>query len=417
MNEKLKVSFYLKRERKTKETGIDNSSVYPIVGKIIIGKSIAQFSTKLKIEECLWHVKSGRATGKSRIATELNREINKVNLLIHSRYSEILNRTGKATAVEVKNAFQGIASTQKTLLVLFEEIMLNLHSRIGIDRANSTYIQHEVFYKQLKLFLREKYRVGDIPVTALDRPFIEALVFHFRVNRKMKSRTVNARIAMLNKIVQKALHQNLISHPPFGDFQLEKPVVQDRSLNATELDRLISTSLKSGTQRFIRDMFLFSTFTGLSYADLKKLTWKDIITENDGSLWISTERQKTKESFNVKLLSVPVQIMVHYKGLADNNRIFPPMSLGQINVGLKRVAKNCKIDKTLSFHVARYSFASQICLSQGVPIESVSRMMGHTNITTTQRYARVSNEKVILDMKQLSVNIANKFSNQYQSNT
>ena len=112
---------------------------YPITGKIIIGNSIAQFATKLKVEEQLWHVKSGRATGKSRVAVELNRVINKINLLIHSHYKDILERNGRVTATDVKNAFQGIASTQKTLLVLFDEMMQEFHSRIGIDRAAGTY--------------------------------------------------------------------------------------------------------------------------------------------------------------------------------------------------------------------------------------------------------------------------------------
>jgi integrase len=417
MNEDLKGSFYIKRERRNEKIAGDNP-VCPIVGKIIIGRSIAQFSTKLKVEERLWHVKSGRAIGKSHAATELNREINRVNLLIHSHYSEILKRTGKVTALEVKNAFQGIASAQKTLMVLFEEIMRDFRSRIGIDRAASTYIQHEVLYRQLKHFLREKYRVEDIPLTGLDLPFIEALYFYFRVNRRMKPRTVQARIVLFKKIVRQALRRNLITHPPFGDFQLEKPEVQDRSLTAAELDRLIATPLKYSTQSFVRDLFVFSTFTGISYADLKKLTWKDVITEDDGSLWVSTERQKTKTTFNVKLLSIPIRIMEHYKGLAPDGKVFPPISLGQVNVALKRVAQKCNIDRPLSFHQSRYTFASQICLSQGVPIESVSRMMGHTNIATTQRYARVSNEKIISDMKRLSINIADKFPNEnsYSSN-
>jgi integrase len=411
MNENLKVSFYIKREKKNEKNAGDNP-VYPIVGKIIIGRSIAQFSTKLKVEGRLWHVKSGRAIGKSHAATELNREINRVNLLIHSHYSEILKRTGKVTALDVKNAFQGIASTQKTLLVLFEEIMQDFKSRIGIDRAASTYIQHEVLYRQLKQFLREKYRVEDIPLTGLELSFIEALDYFFRVDRRMKPRTVQARVVLLKKVIKQALRRNLITYPPFGDFQLDKPEVQDRSLTAAELDRLMTTPLKYATQSFVRDLFVFSTFTGISYADVRKLTWKDVITEDDGSLWISTERQKTKITFNVKLLSIPIQMMERYKGLAPDGKVFPPISLGQVNVALKRVAKKCNIDRPLSFHQSRYTFASQICLSQGVPIESVSRMMGHTNIATTQRYARVSNEKIISDMKRLSVNIADKFPNE-----
>lgn len=170
----------------------------------------------------------------------------------------------------------------------------------------------------------------------------------------------------------------------------------------------MTTLLKSATQSFICDMFVFSCFTGLSYADVHKLSWKDIITEDDGCLWISADRQKTKTTFNVKLLDIPVRIMEHNKGIAPDGKVFPPMSLGQVNVGLKRIARNCGINRALSYHVARYTFASQICLSQGVPIESVSRMMGHKNIHTTQRYARLNNKKIGNDMKELSKRLSGK---------
>lgn len=409
MNNELKVSFYLKREGNTERTETNPDTVYPIVGKIIIGNTIAQFGSKLKIEERLWNVKSGRAIGKSRVAVELNREINKINLSIHAHYRDILKRTGKVTAIEVKNAFQGIATAQKTLLALFGEMMENFKGRIGIDRAQSTYKQYEVLYKQLKQFLREEYHVEDIPLTELDLSFIEALNFFFRVKRRMKPRTVKARIVLLNKMIRLALHRRIITRPPFDGFELEKTELKNKSLTNDELDLLMKTPLKSGTQRFIRDMFLFSTFTGLAYADLHKLSWKDIITEDDGSLWISANRQKSHTEFNVKLLNIPIQIMEYYKGLASDGKVFPHMSLGQVNVGLKRIARNCGINRALSFHQARYTFASQICLSQGVPIESVSRMLGHKHIQTTQRYARLNNEKISNDMQQLSARLSTKF--------
>ena len=409
MNNELRVSFYLKREGNTERTETNPDAVYPIVGKIIIGNTIAQFGSKLKVEERLWSVKSGRAIGKSRVAVELNREINKINLSIHAHYRDILKRTGKVTAIEVKNAFQGIATAQKTLLILFGEMMEDFKGRIGIDRAQSTYKQYEVLYKQLKQFLREEYHVEDIPLTELDLPFIEALNLFFRVKRKMNPNTVKARIIKLNKVIRLALHRNIITRPPFEGFELEKTELKNKSLTNNELNLLMKTPLKSGTQRFIRDMFLFSTFTGLAYADLHKLSWKDIITEDDGSLWISANRQKSHTEFNVKLLNIPIQIMEYYKGLAPDGKVFPPMSLGQINVGLKRIARNCGINRALSFHQARYTFASQICLSQGVPIESVSRMLGHKHIQTTQRYARLNYEKISNDMQQLSARLSTKF--------
>lgn len=415
MDESLKVSFYLKREGKSGTDVADPNEIYPIVGKIIIGKSIAQFGSKLKIEESLWDVRSRRAIGKSRKATQLNREINKINLSIHAHYKEILKRTGKVTASEVKNAFQGMASAQKTLLVFFEEIMQEFYARIGIDRAASTYPKYKNAYKQMKRFILAKYKVQDILLNQLDLPFIEAFDFHLRVERKMTDESVATIIFLLFKAVRLALHRNLITYPPFLGYKLKKPEFQIRSLTKEEFERLISTPLESQSQCFIRDLFLFASFTGISYVDLKKLTWKDIVTEEDGSLWISMSRQKTGIPFHVKLLDIPIKILEKYRGLAKDNFVFPLLGQGRINYALKIIAKHCKIDKAISFHQSRHTFASQLCLSQGVPIESVSRMMGHRNIQTTQRYARVNNEKIGNDMKALSKRLANKFSYVQQS--
>ena len=409
MNNELKVSFYLKREGNTERTETNPDAVFPIVGKIIIGNTIAQFGSKLKIEERLWNVKSGRAIGKSRVAVELNREINKINLSIHTHYRDIVERTGTVTAQQVKTAFQGIASAQKTLLVLFGEMMQDFQTRIGIDRAESTYRKYITIRKQVKRFLKVKYNVQDIPLNQLDLPFIEAFDYHLRVERKMTDESVSSTMLVLFKVVRLALHRKLIVHPPFFGFKLKKPNFKIRSLTKDEFQRLISTPIESKSQCFIRDMFVFAAFTGLPHVDLKQLTWKEIITEEDGSLWISTDRQKTGIPFHVKLLDIPMQIIEKYKGLAKGENVFSMLGHGRTNYALKIIAKHCDITTPLSFHVARHVFASELCLSQGVPIESVSRMMGHKNIQTTQRYARVNNEKIGNDMKQLSLRISNKF--------
>ncbi|MDR2690792.1 MAG: site-specific integrase [Dysgonamonadaceae bacterium] len=409
MNENLKVSFYLKRERKRTKSSAGEKTVYPIVGKIIIGKTVAQFGSKLKVEERLWNVKSGRAIGKSHAATELNREINKVNLLIHSHYSEILKRTGKVTAPEVKNAFQGIASVQKTLLVLFEEIMQEFHSRVGIDRAKSSYRKYVSTYRHLQRFLKAKYSLRDIPLSQLDLPFIESFDFYLRIEQKMKPASVNGVIIQLLSAARVALHRNYISRPPFFGYRLERPDFQIRSLAAGELDNLISTKMESPDLCYVRDMFVFSCFTGISYIDLKNLTWKELITEEDGSWWITKSRQKTGIPFNVKLLDIPVQIIEKYRNFSFGEPVFNMFCQVKTNKLLKEIAILCGINKTLTFHMSRHTFATQICLSQGVPIESVSRMLGHTDIATTQRYAHVNRDKIGNDMKLLSARIADKY--------
>jgi len=160
---------------------------------------------------------------------------------------------------------------------------------------------------------------------------------------------------------------------------------------------------------FVCDMFVFASFTGISYIDLKKLTWKEIITEEDNSLWISKSRQKTGIPFNVKLLDIPVRIIEKYKEFSKNDLVFSVFCQVTTNKLLKEIAKLCGINKALSFHISRHTFASQVCLSQGVPIESVSRMLGHADIATTQRYAHVNTEKIGNDMKELSVRISGKY--------
>ncbi|OAV66659.1 site-specific tyrosine recombinase XerC [Bacteroidales bacterium Barb6XT] len=226
----------------------------------------------------------------------------------------------------------------------------------------------------------------------------------------MKPASVNSVIAQLLFASRTALHRNLVSRPPFFGYKMERLVFQIRTLYTDEFGRLASTPLASKDLCFIRDLFVFASFTGISYIDLKNLTWKEIITEEDGSLWISKSKQKTGIPFNVKLLDIPIRIIEKYREFSTDDFVFTICCLVKINILLKQIAKLCGIDKVLSFHISKHTFASQVCLSQGVPIESVSRMLGYTDIATTQRYADVNHEKIGNDMKQLSVRLATNFS-------
>ena len=393
-------------------TKVRNDNAKKVVKRRFDGSAAAIKSPpqkqKVVIPNAMRNLKTITQTA-SKIATELNKEINKVNLLIHTRYAELLKRSDKVLATEVKNAFQGVASSQKTLLVFFEEVMQEFYLRVGIDRTKGSYLQYVSAYKHLQCFIKSKYNVRDIPLTQLDLSFIENFDFHLRVERRLMPKSVNGRIIILLSVARTALYRNLVSNPPFFGYKLERPKFQIRSLSKEEFERLISTEIKSPTLCFVRDMFLFACFTGISHIDLRNLTQKDIITEDDGSLWISKSRQKTGTPFNVKLLNVAVQIIEKYKGLAPESCVFDVPCLRKMNPALKEVAEICKIDRMLTFHISRHIFATQVCLSQGVPIESVSRMLGHTDIATTQHYAHVNREKIGNDMKLLAARLESKF--------
>lgn len=207
---------------------------------------------------------------------------------------------------------------------------------------------------------------------------------------------------VLKHIISIARNTGLLPFNPFAGY-INSPESVDRGyLTKKEIQTLIEAPMKNKTYELVRDLFVFSVFTGLSYADVKKLTTDDLQTFFDGNLWIITRRRKTNTDSNIRLLDVPKRIIKKYKGLTGDNRVFPVPSNISCNEKLKKIGKQCGIKTRLTYHVARHSAATTILLSYGVPIETESRILGHTNIKTTQIYARITNQKISRDMETLS---------------
>lgn len=395
-----------------KKTEAGEDSLCPLMGRISIkGKSdsTAQFGCKIRIDPKLWNATSQRCTGKSRISVKTNREIETLLLLLRTRFNELYDFGDKFTALDVKNAFQGIAAAQTTLLSLYREHNEEYALRVGVNRSASTYYQYCNTYRLLSKFITAKYKVSDVAVKSLDCSFIEAFDYHLRVNEKQKPVTILGHINRLKSITYNAVYKGILTVHPFKDFSPEKPEKKQLYLTEEELSKLMNTTFDTPNRNFTRDMFVFSAMTGFCYCDMCALTESDVKTDNDGNLWIETSRQKTGTPENVMLLDIAVKIMEKYKGLASGCKLFPMLHNTSINPHLKKMAKQCGIKRNLTFHMARHTFASQICLSQGVPIETVSQAMGHKNISTTQRYAKVTNEKIDRDVTALHFNIAEKY--------
>ncbi len=206
----------------------------------------------------------------------------------------------------------------------------------------------------------------------------------------------------LNHIISIARNSGQLAINPFAGY-LISPEQKDRGfLNKEELQSLIHAKMKNTQYELVRDMFVFATFTGLSYSDVKNLTKDNLQTAFDGNLWIITRRQKTNTDSSIRLLEVPKRIIEKYKGYCRDNRLLPMPSNSSCNSILKKIAKQCGIKTKLTYHVGRHTFSALLTLSQVVPIETVSKMLGHTNIKTTQIYARITKEKISQDMEILS---------------
>lgn len=406
MKTKMKMLLYLKRSEQNED------GLCPLMGKITLSgkkRTTAQFACKIGINPAIWNSTSQRCTGKSHIAIATNREIESLLLLLLSRFNELCDINKSFSAVDVKNAYQGIAAAQMTLLKLFREHNEEYALRVGVNRTKGTFYEYKNSYGLLSTFIKEKYKVTDVAIKSLDYSFIETFDFFLRINRKQKPNTIRGHIIRLKKIVRTAIHRGIITIEPFADFSPEPPERKQLYLSENELSLLMNTTYDTPNRNFTRDMFVFSVFTGISHCDICNLTESNIIKDKDGNLWIETIRQKTKTPENVLLLDIAINLINKYKGMAKNGRLFPMLSTESFNPHLKKMAKQCGIKRNLTFHMARHTFASQICLSQGVPIETVSRAMGHKNISRTQRYAKVSNEKIDRDVSSLSDTIGGKY--------
>jgi site-specific recombinase XerD len=403
MENSLKVSFYLKKN----ET--DSHGTAPIMGRIRVGKTEAPFSTKAKIRLSLWDTRSGRALGKSKEATLLNQKLDTINVVINARYRELSDLIENVTAELLKAAFQGIVSNQATLIEYFENHITEYEKRIGKDREAVTMREIKNSLKHVKKFLKKKYNLTDIPFSSLTYSFIENYDYHLRVNLHLSSGSILGLISRLRRMVKYAINEGFISVDPFSGYKPIYPKAKQKYLTMTELESIINTVFSADILNNTRDMFLFSCFTGLAYTDIRNLTTENIIKAPDGIQWIRTHRQKTGVQSNIPLLELPIQIIDKYSRSSKNGKLLPIYSNSVINKQIKQIAKSCGIDRNLTFHCGRHTYASTVTLSQGIPIESVSSMLGHKNLSTTNIYAKITVEKIGKDIEELDMRINNRY--------
>lgn len=404
MKSDLKILFYLKRNQ-TRKDGLS-----PVMGRIRIGKTVSQFSLKVEADAALWDIKAGRMIGKSNVALETNREINRINLLIHSRYKELKEVQVEVSARDVKNTMQGIASTQDTVLVHFQKMVDDASLRQGIDLRESSLAQYEYSYRWLKTFLRKKKNSSDIPFKALTYSFIEEYYHFLRVENKFKISTTVGYVVFFRKLVRNAVNQGILFRDPFDGFVPEERIREHKTLTRKELDKIMKFEIDPTLKRSIsRDIFVFACFTGMAYVDIKHLTYDKIMEEEDGSKWIIAKRIKSGIKYQIKLMDIPLAIIEKYRGAAPDGKVFSVPQMKTVHRSLNYIAVRSNINKMIGFHQGRHTFASLITLSEGVPIETVSLMLGHRHIKTTQGYAELSLDKIAKDAKQLSKRLVGQF--------
>ena len=387
------VLFYINR------TKVRKDGQCQLLCKVSIDAASAQIGTKVSVDPALWNPTTGCANGKSRNASEVNRAIDRLTEIIRSHYERIRSDLGFVTAEAVKNAVKGIGQKPTTLLALFREHNEEFGKRVGIDRTKETHASYENSYNHLAAFVRKEYAAEDIALRSLDATFYDAFDLFLRTERGLGIKAVHEHLYRLKKMTRRAVGQGTLRCNPYRDLHPELPKRKSRHMKLEDLKTLMTTPVEKPQLQFVRDMFIFSTFTGLAYADLKKLSTNDITQAADGTWWIHIHRQKTDTLSSVRLLDIPIQIIEKYRSQRTGDKVFNVYERGYFIVLTRELGKVYGFD--LTFHQARHNFGTHITLSLGVPIETVSRMMGHTSISTTQLYAQVTDNKVDEDMKKL----------------
>lgn len=392
--DKFKVLLYLKKSTP------DKSGKTPIMGRITYGKSMSQFSCKISCTPELWNPRESRLNGKSREAVATNAKLNKLLLSINEACSALMDRKQPFRAEDVKNLFQGSVETQMTLLRRLDLLIDDLKSRVGVDVAVRTIPNYHYTRKALAELIKKKFNSSDIAFGQLNEQFIRDFQDYVLGERGYAMDTARHYLAILKKICKMAFKEGHSEKFYFAHYKLPKQKESTpKALSREDFERIrdVKISARRPSLALTRDLFLFACYTGTSYSDTVSITNENLFTDDNGELWLKYRRKKNEILARVKLLPEAIAMLDKFKD--DTRKTLLPVqeySILRANIKSLRVLAGLTVD--LTYHAGRHSFASLVTLEEGVPIETISRMLGHNNIQTTQVYARVTPKKLFEDM-------------------
>ena len=374
--------------------------------RISAGRKQLELSLRKKVPRHFWDVKGGCVKGDKLLAQQINPYLGDLRYRLMECVRQLLLEKKTITPQAIKRLFLGEAVGDHTLCGLITYHNENMKTIL----TKGTLKNYFTTERYIKLFLEKKHKVKDLPLSDLNFQFITEFEIFLRQtaplmqNNPLSNNGVMKHMERLRKVVTLAAKMEWIPKDPFQRYCLKFQKVDKAFLTPSELLLVERTELPEHKLHLARDLFVFSCYTGLAYADLMNLDPSHICIGMDGGYWIKTSRKKTDTAVNVPLLPQALSLIEKYKEdlrARVKNRVFPGLSNQKMNAYLRAIAAHCDITKPFSFHTARHTFATTITLSNGVPIETVSKMLGHTKLSTTQIYARVLEKKVGEDMLQL----------------
>ncbi len=410
MNRTFGLLFYLKKSK------VDKQGKAPIYLRFTVDGKRSEVSTKRSIEIDRWDSASSRVKGRTPEVKQLNSYLDILVSKAYQHHKELIQDNKLITSESLKNKFLGVEEKERTLLTLFKSHNAQVRKLVGKEFAPGTLERYITVRKHLEHFIKLQYKVSDVSLKSINHKFITDFEFYLKTERSCGHNSTIKYIKNFKKIVRIALANGWIVKDPFLNYKVRLKEVERHFLTMEEIQTMVSKNLHVPRLEQVRDIFIFCCFTGLAYSDVKKLTKDNIVFGIDGEKWINVNRTKTDTRSNIPILPTAMQIIKKYENHPEavtKGVLLPVLSNQKSNAYLKEIADLCGINKNLTTHLARHTFATTVTLTNGVPLETVSKMLGHRSVKTTQHYAKIIDRKVSDDMMILR----NKFSNKNKNHS
>ncbi|SRX74772.1 site-specific integrase [Aequorivita antarctica] len=403
MNTSFSVLFYLK-SRKT-----DKGLKVPIYLRFTVNGKRSGLSISRKIDPQKWDARANKARGTSQESKELNIYLDKIRSRVNKIHEKLIEENEPYTAQDLKNLYAGKKEKPKMLVEVFDAHNKQMEKLIDIEFALGTFKRYFTTRNHIYEYVKEAYGREDIPVQDVNLKFIRGFEYFLKEKKGCNHNSSLKYVNNFKKIIRMAVGNEWITKDPFYNYKIKFKTVEREFLSKEELKTLTEREIKWERLAVVRDMFVFCCYTGLAYVDIQKLTPDNIVRDIDGNLFIQAKRTKTKTKLVIPLLSPALSILNKYEDhpkVLNGDCVLPVLSNQKSNAYLKEIALLCGIHKNLTTHLARHTFATTVTLTNGVPLETVGKMLGHKNLRTTQHYAKIIDRKVNEDMKVLSEKLA-----------
>jgi site-specific recombinase XerD len=392
----------------------------PLSCRITVNGQRAEISAQREVSILDWDSKAQIVSGRTAEAKEINNHLALIKAKLLNCQTKLEASNTPITAETLKLEYTGVIERPRMLMEIITQHNHDVKTLIGKGYSKATWVKYNTTRQHVEEFLRWKYSISDLDIRKLNFEFITDFEFYLRSQKNIDINTNAKYIKNIKKIIKECVAKNWLEKDPFMGYKIKAKKTEREFLTETELQMIQDKEFEIERLDHIRDIFIFSCYTGLAYIDIYNLSPDNISIGIDGEKWIFTHRQKTETASRIPLLPSGQAILekyAHHKTTIIRNKLLPVPTNQKLNAYLKEVAAACKIKKELTFHMARHTFATTVTLTNGVPIESVSKMLGHTKLQTTQIYARVLDKKVSGDMQVLRSKLQKKSNNVVEMKT